>query len=293
MSRSLVFVALLLSVLVGTGCRRVPAPGGASGTKPEQARKQVEKLALNGVTGAATAQAEVLGMSTHKSRGNGFIKVVTSTIPMNTLMAIMNGFSTEKSVPSPAPGQAEPPQATVVPIQPVSQSNTPKVYPRPGPVPVIKDHVVSSLPYASENEAEEDTLTIARDVIQRRLAELDPPVAYRPTRNEVKNEFVRRDSRSVRPLDAKQREEFAAHGITSNLVFVEYDIELSAVQIRELRTRERIAMMLRVFSGLTVVALAGLFFLRADEWTKGYLTRWLAFIAIILAGGVAAVLAFV
>jgi hypothetical protein len=44
---------------------------------------------------------------------------------------------------------------------------------------------------------------------------------------------------------------------------------------------------------LAAVALAGFLFLRADEWTKGYLTSWLAIAAVVLAGGAAAAFLFV
>ena len=71
-------------------------------------------------------------------------------------------------------------------------------------------------------------------------------------------------------------------------VDVEYDVEVTADQVRHLRTRDRLGDTLRVFGGLSVIALAGFLFLRADEWTKGYLTRWLAMAAVLLAGGTAA-----
>ena len=76
-------------------------------------------------------------------------------------------------------------------------------------------------------------------------------------------------------------------------VNVEYDVEVTADQVRHLRTRDRLGDTLRVFGGLSVIALAGFLFLRADEWTKGYLTRWLAMAAVLLAGGTAAALYFV
>ena len=41
------------------------------------------------------------------------------------------------------------------------------------------------------------------------------------------------------------------------------------------------------------MALAGFLFLRLDEWTKGYLTSWLALGAAALGGGVVAALVFV
>ena len=46
-------------------------------------------------------------------------------------------------------------------------------------------------------EAQPDAINVACDLVQLRLSELDPPVRYRPTPNELENEFLRRDSRTV------------------------------------------------------------------------------------------------
>jgi hypothetical protein len=70
-------------------------------------------------------------------------------------------------------------------------------------------------------------------------------------------------------------------------------VEVTADQIRELRTRNRVADSLRGLGGLLAVSLAGFFFLRLDEWSKGYLTSWLALAAAALGGGIIAALAFV
>jgi hypothetical protein len=150
------------------------------------------------------------------------------------------------------------------------------------------------MPFSNVAEAEEDALTNARSVIEERLAKLDPPVVYRPSLNEVKNEFARKDSLTTHPPSQAEREELAKHAVSSNkLLYAELDVEVTADQIRELRTRDRVSLALRAFSGLTFIALASFLFLRADEWTKGYLTRWLACGAVVLVGGAAAALYFV
>jgi len=136
-------------------------------------------------------------------------------------------------------------------------------------------------------------------MIQQRLAALDPPVQYHPTLNEVKLEFVRKDSRAIsKPSDAvmaAMKEEYQKRGLDEGkgLVYVEYDLEVTADQIRELHMRDRVAILFKALAALSCVALASFLFLRADEWTKGYLTRWLACGAVVLVGGAAAALYFI
>jgi hypothetical protein len=177
------------------------------------------------------------------------------------------------------------------PPPPPAKTTRPTV--RPDSPPVIKEHVSSSLPYPTASEAEEDVLTVAQDTIERRLAELDPPVKYRPSLNELKDELLLQNSRSVRAPTPDQLAELEAHGLSTNRVYVEYDIEVSAKKVRELRTLDRLGDGLRVLSGLTAIALVGFLFLRLDELTRGNLTRWLAIGAALLAGGAAAALYFV
>lgn len=274
----LVAIAGFLAALGAAGCHRAPAPGGAAGSKPDAARKQAETLALNAVQAAADAQlranpalAEGAGLRGGRGTIRSSVQVAANTTPP------LN--------PNAAPS-ATGSQTTIITLEP-------KAAPRPGPAPIVKERVISTLAYPNEADAEKDAINAACDLVQQRFAELDPPLRYRPTPNEMLNEFLRRDSRTVRPLDAAERDFFASKGITGNLVRVEYDVEVSANQVRALRTRERVSATLRVFGALTAVALAGFLFLRADEWTKGYLTRWLAAAAVLLAGGAAAALYFV
>lgn len=268
------FICGFLAVFAAVGCKRVPPPGGAQGSKPEAARKQAETLAVSAVTGAAANQAELLARAGIHFDKQGH---ATSTVSVKA-----------------RPAQTQP---TVTSGGPSSQSGVAKkgMNPRPGSPPVIKEQVVSSLPYATETEADDDALAATRDLIERRLAELDPPIRYRPSLNEVRNEFVRADTRTVFPFvpDPTQRELYEKNELGKNLVQVRYDVEITAAQIRELRTRDRLNVTLRVFGALGIAALMGFLFLRADEWTKGYLTRWLAFAAVLLAGGAAAALYFV
>jgi hypothetical protein len=130
--------------------------------------------------------------------------------------------------------------------------------------------------------------------VKEKLAALDPPVRYEPSPGEVRAEFLRADSRQVRPLSAAEKEAFAPYeSRTDSMVYVEYDVEVTADQVRELRAQDRVSAALRVVGALFAVALGGFLFLRADEWTRGHLTRWLALGAVTAAGGAAAALLFV
>jgi hypothetical protein len=285
------FFLVLLATLALVGCNaRVPAPGGAQGSKPDQARKQTEALALNAVTGAANAQAKTNPSLTRGGTGWLGKLAIAPGAAVSGASTTVPPAANPPVGPAPAPpasGQAAPQDA------PPKAPPQPKANPRPGSPPVIKERVVGALPYATEAEAEEDAVNVARDLLGRRFAELDPPVKYRPSANEVKNEFTRRETRTARQPDQAERELFAKNGITGNLVYVEFDVEVTADQVRELRTRDRVGSALRLFGAMATVALAGFLFLRADERTKGYLTRWLAAGAVLVAGGVAAALYFV
>jgi hypothetical protein len=179
------------------------------------------------------------------------------------------------------------------PAEPKLVSPAPKSPPRPGSPPVVRERVASTVPYASEAEADEDAVARACELVAQKLAELDPPIEYRPSPGEVRSEFVRKDSRTVRPPTPEEKQKLAEAGIAGDRVFVEYDVEVTANQVRELRSQDRVSAALRVLGVLFALALAAFLFLRADEWTKGYLTSWLALAAVTLAGGAAAALLFI
>ena len=266
-------VAVALCVALAGCAKPQPREGGSTASKAENARKDAEALALSAVTSAAKVQAQAVPEARHKGT---FINVA------------INPRAPAKE-PSGAPG----PQ-TAVPDIVVKEPPAPKSPLRPGAPAVIRERVVSAIPYATEAEAEEDALTQARDLVEQKLAALDPPVRYKPSIGEVRSEFVRKDSRTVRQPSEEEKATFVRYELpNTNLVYVEYDVEVTADQVRELRSQERVSGGLRVLGILVTVALAGFLFLRADEWTKGYLTHWLALGAAVLAGGAAAALIFV
>lgn len=288
---------LLLIVVLGlaAGCRRMTPPGGASGSRAQAARKQAETLAVNAVNGAAEVEAAT--NPAFARGGGGLFGRAIAIVPQGAAsqpIAKPIAPPKQKLVNEPLPPDA----SFVVELQP-------KAPPRAGPSPIIRERVASSVPAANEAEADEEAINAARDLVEKKLAELDPPVKYRPSANEMKNEFLRRDSRTVTTLKEATgpRAEATRKVLKEQLhlspeeidrrVNVEYDVEVTANQVRHLRTRDRLGDTLRVFGALSAIALAGFLFLRADEWTKGYLTRWLAMGAVLLAGGAAAALYFV
>jgi hypothetical protein len=281
----------LLAIIPIGGCSastqppQPPQAGGAQGSKADRARTQAESLALNVVTGVAKSQAKAVPELTKKEKG-GLGGIFTIIRPQDILQ-VKTGTSTQVSTnaakhepesasasPSPSPQMI----AMDVPLEPKSP-------PRPGSPAIIRERISSSIPHMSEAEAEDDVLNVAQFTIEKRMAELDPPVKYRPSVNEIKSEFIRKDSRTTRLPSEEQKAEYARNGLSTKWYTVEYDIEVTADQIRELRTRDRITIAFRVIAGLTFVALSCFLFLRADEWTKGYLTRWLACGAVALVGG--------
>jgi hypothetical protein len=152
---------------------------------------------------------------------------------------------------------------------------------------------MSSRPYLSEAEAEEDAFLQAQTLLVQKFAELDPPLEYTPSMAEVKAEYLRKETRTVSPPSAALQDEAAQAGLQGKLVYVGYDVEVSADQVRELRAQQRVIASLRVVGILMASAVAVFLFLRADDWTKGYLTRWLALAAVTIAGGTAAALIFI
>ena len=283
-------VAIGLCVALA-GCADRPAPspvGGSSSSKADKARRDAENLAVSGVNGGASAHAkhDPSAAVRHKLDINVTIEPGSVSFGKGTAA---DSAASKGPVP---PAKGAPPLPAPAPAPaPAEQGSILKSAPRPGSL--IRERVFAKGSFLTEAEAEEETLTLAREKVEQYFARLDPPLRHAPSLGEVKAEFIRKDSRTVRPPNAAERAQYAAAEWPSNVVFVEYDIEITADQVRELRSQDRAASALRIVGVVLVVALAGFLFLRADEWTKGYLTRWLAFAAVVLAGGTAAALIFV
>ncbi len=295
--RNITGVAAVVLCVALTGCstKTPPREGGAAGSKAEKARKDAEALAMSAVSAGADAQAKAVPEVAVRRDMSWFGGRVTISRETWEPATHAKTGATAKPPPAasgvPAPN-AVPPLPTGPPSPEVTKGPpAPKTAARTAAV--VRERVVSTLPYATEAEAEDDALTQARDLIEKKLAALDPPVRYKPSIGEVKAEFIRKDSRTVRAPDAREKTIIAEADLGTNLVFVEYDVEVTVDQVRELRAQERVSSGLRVLGMLFAIALAGFLFLRADEWTKGYLTSWLAIGAVVLAGGAAAAFLFV
>ena len=262
-SRSRSIAQLLLLAFAGgvlacgaTGCKRQPAVGGASNPRAEAARRECETTTINGLIGAAA----VLRQGSSAAANPPQKPTLTIALP------------TTASIPSPAPAQ-------------------PKHDPL-GSAYVLREWVHSEVPYPTEAEADEDALNRARARVIQELAELELPARIAPTIAQVKSDFIRPGSRHTREPSPAQRKELDANGYSGNRIYVEYEVQMTGEQVRELRSVDRSWACLRIVGGFSAVALAVFGFLRIDERTKGYLTSWLALIAMGLAGGAAAVLAF-
>lgn len=279
-------VAVLLVGAAGCAESHKPRPGGATTRQAEEARKQAEAMAAAGAKAAADAQFAA-HPELHKKNLWEKITGTGPTVPVSVKVS--------PAPPSPPPA----PKPTPALVAAVAQAPPPAVRGELpvraaargiGPV-VIRERVASAIPYPTEAEAEDRALKDAQDRIEQKLRELDPPVDYRPSLAVVKNEYVR--GRNVRDPNDEEKAAIAKAGYAPDRVYVEYTVELTAGQVRALRTRDRVTDGLRGLGVITAVALAGFLFLRLDEWTKGYLTSWLAVGAAALGGGVVAALVFV
>lgn len=176
--------------------------------------------------------------------------------------------------------------------------------PKPQPTPVIESNVVkpnphtirervcSAYPHPTIAEAEEDAYQQARLRITERLAEWNPPIRHTPSLSMVREQYVRADTRVVRMPNESEASAIERAGLTGKQMYVEYTVEVSESQLRDLRKLDRVVDALRVIGGLFVVFAAGFLFLRADEWTRGYLTSWLGLLAVLgVIAGLVAVLA--
>ena len=265
-----VAVACALLAAAGGCNKRPPAThraGGSTTDEAERGRQLAAALAAEAVKASAAAQAKL----------PAFAKGGTGAAV---------GKVGPGAVASVAPKMAPPPPRA----KPGPLTRTP---PRPTSPVVISDKVSSAIPHMLVAEADEDALRQAQDRVEQLLRELDPPVTIRPSLEVVRSEYVRRETRTVRQPGPQERELLRSMAYSEERVYVEYDIQLTAEQVRELRTQDRVGDALRAVGVLSALALAAFLFLRLDEWTKGYLTSRLAVAAVLLGGAIAAAAVFI
>ena len=286
-----------LMVVGGAGCkardRSRPQAGGATSRKAQEARKQAEGYALAAVEGAALAQ---VAAHPELDRRNGLTRFMAKVNSWGEPTVAASATAAEPLPASPPsqPGTAvaPPPPAIVAETKALRVERGPPAARRGTGTVVIRESVVTDIPYPTEAEADDRTLEKAAEILSQKLQELDPPVEYLPSRAVVRNEYAVSNSRKVRQPPEEEASEYRKLD-GKDRVYVEYTVEMTSDQIRELRTRDRVSHGFRIFGMASAIALAGFLFLRLDDWTKGYLTSWLAFVAVALAGGVVAALIIV
>ncbi|MCS7022986.1 MAG: hypothetical protein NZ703_04290 [Gemmataceae bacterium] len=280
-------LGLLVAVMSLIGCQKQPPAGGANHRTAEKARRQAEQLAEAALTGALQAYARTQPSAVPQSRWQRWWTQVRQSVGLTPAVSTK---LTSETLPLPV----EPP----VVIQPVSYPSAelrPKSPPRPGPPPVIRERVVNRVPRPSEEDAEEDALAVAAELLTQRFAALNPPLEHRPTIEEVRLNYLRASSREVIPFRQRSLQQdpraqqlipvleklFSSDEI-ARLVDVEFDIEVTGEQIRVLRSRQRVETVIRVMGIFVLVLLATFLLLNLYAWTKGYMTRFLWLILIIV-----------
>lgn len=283
--RPLVVGAVVLLAAGGLGCNaRAPRAGGATSPKAKEAVKLAEGMAVEGVAAGAlnlTAHHPELHQASLREKVFGHREPPKPAPPMVV--------SADVAVP-PAPPPPAPPKSAAVTVRAAAVADAP---PRPTPAVLIRERVTSRVPQPTPEEADADAVSHAQDVVEQKLREQDPPVHYRPPAAVVRHEYLVKSSRVIRDPTPEEQARLKDFAYGDGRKYVEFTVEVTAEQVRELRTGARLGAALRVVGGLAAAALAAFLFLRLDEWTRGYLTSWLAFAAVGLAGGVAAALVLV
>jgi hypothetical protein len=150
----------------------------------------------------------------------------------------------------PALAAEEPPQLT----------EEPQVLDEDG---IIKFHVAGRF-RASPAAAKEDALQAAQQQMRWWLARQESPIRHVPTIDTIRRKLITQEELPIEQIDNGQK----TYKITIS-VFLNQNI------IRELRATDRVVTSTWwLGTAMGILALVAIVF-RLDEWTKGYLTRWL------------------
>jgi hypothetical protein len=277
---SVVLVLLGGLLMPISSCQPAHHAGGASHRKAEQARRQAEQLAEAALRGAAEASMRSAANTGSRRRLQRWWQQTRQLIGLHT--------TPDNSAPAPLVVQPIEPPIEINP--PVSRPATrqPKSPPRPGPVAVIRERIVNRVPRPSENDALEDALLVAAELLAQRLAELDPPLDVQLTPEEIRQHYIRWDSREVIPFGQRLRQQepralqlkpllelVVTPAEMDRLVDVEFDVEVTSEQLRQLRSYRRSELAFSTIALVTFALGAIYLLLQLHEWSKGYLTRWL------------------
>lgn len=126
--------------------------------------------------------------------------------------------------------------------------------------------------------ARESALQAAQERMREWLGKQNPPIRRAPSLESIDREMIKKEHspQEEQILDRKDK-----------MYKVTLEVDLKPKDVRSLRERDRVVSGLWTLGGLlAIIGVIALLF-RLEEWTKGYLTRWL------IAAGIAAILLLV
>lgn len=134
---------------------------------------------------------------------------------------------------------------------------------------VIAIPKVRSAPCESEKDAKFNALQMAAQEINRKLQSLDSPIAANVTPNRIWSEYVVKDTARPIPLTAEEKAALGESKAGADRMRYELDVEMTEVQVRQLRTEDRL-WSLAPFAGvgLILTALGHLFFRMGGAFEK-------------------------
>jgi hypothetical protein len=146
----------------------------------------------------------------------------------------------------------------------------------------------------TQAEAEKDALAKARDLVKEYLRRQDPPVLWTPTPEFVRDHLVKGPARRLEDEDQvvqAGKEEIKAQCWELPVAVTARDRDLIAVMENQRRAEQdrlgrlvvgqgRELLLGKVLAALVAVLLAVMAYIRLDDWTKGFYSRWLAVVGV-------------
>lgn len=158
---------------------------------------------------------------------------------------------------------------------------------KPVPVKIIRSWTVSAMGETAE-DAEQAALEKAQDEVILYLRQQNPPVEWTPSLDYIRARLVK--ERNEEPIDKPIELAGMVHKVRLNLEMDNQTASEILNQDRQLHVTQRMTMLAKVLGGILAVLIVLASYLRLEEWSKGYYTRWLRVAAIGCLGAAGAAL---
>ena len=126
--------------------------------------------------------------------------------------------------------------------------------------PVIRiTHIRGTTPQLTREAAMNDALKVGRELLEEKLHALDPPIDISLSLNEIRDRYLRTDTvNEVHPSE-QDKKEMKSMKIEENRIWLEIELEVSADQLRVIRSEQRLLIGaqtgLLLFVGILIVHL--------------------------------------